>query len=298
MITDDDSSLTDSQTPADDKHSKRHIATHRTLAVLPTLCTLANGLCGFLAIFFASRIPENAQLLWHWTPLTTGAIFIFMGMFFDTLDGRLARLTRHTSNLGEQLDSMSDMVTFGVAPAYLVVQLVAVEIPFLSEQKDHIFDRIALAIACIYVACAALRLARFNLNVKSNLTTDHMSFEGLPTPGAAGTVASLVLLHQHLLANELANESGDNRWITIASIAMVAITLLTALTMVSRLRYIHLANRYLRERAPIQYIAIIVAIALLAPILLQEALATGFILYALSAPTLRLAGTIPFRSRP
>lgn len=294
MITDDDSSLTDSQTPADDKQSKRHIATHRTLAVLPTLCTLANGLCGFLAIFFASRIPENAQLLWHWTPLTTGAIFVFMGMFFDTLDGRLARLTRHTSNLGEQLDSMSDMVTFGVAPAYLVVQLVAVEIPFLSEQKDHIFDRTALAIACIYVACTALRLARFNLNVKSNLTTDHMSFEGLPTPGAAGTVASLVLLHQNLLANN----SGDNRWITAASIAMVTITLLTALAMVSRLSYVHLANRYLRERAPIQYIAIVVAIALLALIHAQAALATGFILYALSAPTLRLAGTIPFRSRP
>lgn len=294
MSTDDDSSSTTGQIPSGDEQSRRHIAAQRTLAVLPTLFTLGNGLCGFLVIFFASRIPENTRLLWHWTPLTVGAVFVFAGMLFDALDGRLARLTRQTSDLGEQLDSMSDMVTFGVAPAYLAVQLVRVEIPFLSEQKDTIFDRTALVIACIYVACAALRLARFNLSAKSDQTVDHMSFEGLPSPGAAGTVASLVLLHQNLLANS----SGDNRWTTLASIAMVTVTLLTALAMVSRLRYIHLVNRYLRERAPIQYIAIIVAVTLLMLIHAQAALAAAFVFYALSAPIARLIGTIRPRSRP
>lgn len=259
--------------------SRRRVAARRTLAVLPTLCTLGNCLCGFLVVFFASRDPIGAEMPWNWTPLTIGAVFVFLGMLFDGLDGRLARMTRRTSELGEQLDSMADMVTFGVAPAFLAVQLVAVQNPFIGK-VDTLFDRTALIIACIYVACAALRLARFNIEIHSDVPTAHMSFEGLPTPGAAGTVASLVLLHQHFLANQNANP-----WaMTISSIGMVAIMFLVALAMVSRLRYVHVTNRYLRERARIEYIAILVAVGLLLLVHLQGALAAGLVAYALSAP--------------
>lgn len=261
---------------------RRHRAARRTLAVLPTLLTLGNCLCGFLAVFFASRDPAQAKILWDWSPLTVGAAFVFLGMIFDGLDGRVARLTRFTSDLGEQLDSMADMVTFGVAPAFLVAQLViGGGIPyFASDKVDTYFGRAALVLATIYVACAALRLARFNIHVHSDDVQDHMHFEGLPSPGAAGTVAALILLHEKLLANSIHRE-----WaIKITGIGMVVIMLLVALAMVSRLRYTHLMNRYLRERAPIEYIAMLVIVVLLVLIHLQGALAASFVAYALSAP--------------
>ena len=81
-------------------------------------------------------------------------------MVLDGLDGRIARLTRSTSELGEQLDSMADMVTFGVAPAFLAIQLIGVATPFISVRSDQLFDRFVVVVACIYVACAALRLER------------------------------------------------------------------------------------------------------------------------------------------
>src|SRR5690606_15347871 len=105
---------------------RRRPARRRSIALLPTLCTLGSALCGFLAVFFASRAPDTV-MLWNWTPLTFAAVFIFLGMVLDALDGRLARMTRSTSSFGEQLDSMADMVTFGVAPAFLAVQLIGLE---------------------------------------------------------------------------------------------------------------------------------------------------------------------------
>ena len=271
---------------------RRRRAARRTLAVLPTLLTLGNCLCGFLAVFFASRIQPSDRMAWHWSPLTIGAAFIFLGMIFDALDGRVARLTRYTSDLGEQLDSMADMVTFGVAPAYLVAQLVirGATPYFASDNMDDYFGRAALVVACIYVACAALRLARFNIEVESDDVKDHLHFEGLPSPGAAGTVAALVLLHEKQWDNPT-----HQQWpVNAIGIGMVVIMLMVALAMVSRLRYVHLTNRYLRERAPIQYIAMLVIGVLLVLIHLQGALAAAFVAYAVSAPIVWLW----FKMRP
>ncbi len=255
----------------------------RSVAVLPTLFTLGNLLAGFLAIFFASRSPD-ARVLLGWTPLTLAALFVFLGMVLDAMDGRIARLTGQSSSLGEQLDSMADMVTFGVAPAFLAVQLVGIRLPFFSEVGDRYFDRVVLVIAGIYVACAALRLARYNIETKSNAPSDSLSFKGLPSPGAAGTVASFVLLHQHFLAHRHAEH-----WsIGAAALGMVAISLLVAVAMVSRLRYPHVANRYLRGKAKFNSV---VKVVIVAPFLLiwpQATAAVAFATYALSAPTIWL----------
>jgi CDP-diacylglycerol--serine O-phosphatidyltransferase len=256
----------------------------RTIAVLPTLFTLSNALCGFAAIFAASRtgMIEPAQLPFGWTPLTFAAIFIFLGMLMDGLDGRVARLTRSASELGEQLDSMADMVTFGVAPAFLIVELTGVEAPFLTE-ADAYFDRLALLIACIYVVCAALRLARFNIESGDDNYPHHDTFNGLPSPGAAGTVASLVLLHQHFLANY------EMHWsLNVAAVTMTAVAALAAAGMVSRFRYIHLMNRYVRGRAPFETVARAAVLALLLLLHLPGAVAAAFVAYALSAPTVWL----------
>lgn len=259
---------------------RRRRAAKRTVAVLPTLFTLGNLLSGFISVFFASR-PTSTELPFLWTPLTFAAIFVFIGMVMDGLDGRIARMTRNTSDLGAQLDSMADMVTFGVAPAFMAVQLVGVNTPFLGiSSRDLVFDRLSLAIGMIYVACAALRLARFNLELHKPSESDHSSFKGLPSPGAAGTVAGLVLLHQHFVAHRMP----DHWSIRYSAMAMVAIMLLVAFAMVSRLRYVHLANRFLRGRVGIRKVANIVIVGLMLAVWPQESLALGFTLYALSAP--------------
>lgn len=262
---------------------RRRRVARKTVAILPTLLTLGNLLCGCAAIFIASRLGVDAGALpLGWTPLTFAAIFIFAGMVFDSLDGGVARLTHSASAFGEQLDSMADMITFGVAPAFVAVQLAGVGVPFISELEgsDAIFDRFAVVIAGIYVVCAGLRLARFNIEIEGDDETSHDSFKGLPTPGAAGTVASLILLHQHFLANW-----PDDHWsIQFAQLGMVAVMLLVALAMVSAIRYVHVVNRYMRGRAPIGSLAHAVIVALLLVVYPQAALAGVFVIYALSAP--------------
>jgi len=268
--------------PTQQDTSRRRRAALKTISVLPTLLTLGNLLCGFWSIFYASR-PKQMVLPMGWTPVTFAATFIFLGMIFDVLDGMVARLTRNTSDFGGQLDSMADMITFGVAPAFLAVQLIGIETPFITPAQDRLFDRIVIVIACIYVACAALRLARFNLEQDpQNQQDGHSSFKGLPTPGAAGTIASLVLLHQYFLVDI---DRDPMHWsIRLAAIGMVGIMLLAGFGMVSRLRYVHVVNRYLRGQVRFGTFAKIVVVVLLMLINLRGFIAAGFILYALSAP--------------
>ena len=274
--------------------TRRRRAALKTIAVLPTMFTLGNLLCGFLAVFLASRSADVArELPFGWSPLTFAASFIFLGMVLDGLDGRIARMARATSDLGEQLDSMADMVTFGVAPAFLTVQLVNIKTPFFSQSGDQLFNRAALVIACIYVACAGLRLARFNVETASPEVEDHMSFKGLPSPGAAGTVASLVLLHQHYFHTFNIRLGSQPDLAVPLNVRLTALILtgvlgLTAFAMVSRLRYVHVTNRYLSGRAPFHYVALGVAGILLLAIWPQQSLATSFVLYAVSAPAVYL----------
>ncbi|MEX0774156.1 MAG: CDP-alcohol phosphatidyltransferase family protein [Phycisphaeraceae bacterium] len=296
--------------PAQRSLLRRGGAARRTAAVLPTLLTLGNGLSGFMAIFLASR-PADAPLPFNWTPLTFAALFIFLGMIFDGLDGMAARLTRSTSDLGGQLDSMSDMVTFGVAPAFLAVQLVLVPSSltpfFATTSADNYFGRFVLVVAMIYVACTALRLARFNVETKSAEITDHLSFKGLPSPGAAGTVASMVLLHEHYLVSHVRRLAAQGMplgpdapmsWsLFLTAMGMVAVMLLAAMAMVSRLRYIHVTNRYMRGRRPFRSIVALVVCLLLVSTFPQQAVAGVFVLYALSAPCVWLWHVLTGRRR-
>ncbi len=264
----------------------------RTIMVLPTLFTLANLLCGFGAIFLASRAPLDPELpvptVMGMSIFTLAVCFIFLGMLMDALDGQVARMTKTTSSFGEQLDSMADMVTFGIAPAFIAIKLVAIRIPFFGDNTAGIaiFDRTAFVIAMIYVACTAIRLARFNVEVSLPSEADHSGFKGIPSPGAAGTVVSLVLLHQTLTSAPWAKQ---HDWLLKAMpVFTVWIMLLVAFAMVSRLRYAHLANRLIKNRgkAKINTVIWLVIIVLFLAIAPQASLALGFTLYALSAPTL------------
>ena len=157
--------------------------------LLPNLMTMGNLFCGFTATL---KIVEGALLqgtdadaagdLFH-----TAIWFILGACFFDLLDGRLARLGGHESAFGREFDSLADIVSFGVAPALMVYRIVLQEFP-----------RACWIIAFIYLACGALRLARFNTVSASNEANGNgaaaeKSFTGFPIPAAAGLIASITL---------------------------------------------------------------------------------------------------------
>lgn len=266
------------------------------LSVVPTLCTLANLVCGFAAIHYASK-PLDYSGPWQWSSLTLAGALIFLGMLVDSLDGSVARLTRSVSDLGGQLDSLSDMVTFGVAPAYMMLRLVSHYVgaeatgPILGPEADNAFAKVLWGVAAAYVCCTALRLARFNVETPSAAAEDHLVFRGLPSPGAAGAVASLIILHQHWLAVRDATAGEVSlAFARGAAIGIPVVTLLCAVAMVSSLPYVHVTNRYIRGRRSFAYVARVVVLLALAVWWPQETLAVAFTAYALSAPFRVLSG--------
>ena len=162
----------------------------RLIAVLPTMLTLGNAACGFGAITFAAKLgPTDLTVaagggLFASNPSMVAALLVFLGMLFDMLDGSAARLTKQTSEMGAQLDSLCDAVTFGVAPAFLMLQFVTRELTDVSGLSFH--PRLLWTIAALYTVCAILRLARFNVETEEE--DSHEEFSGLPSPAAAGAV--------------------------------------------------------------------------------------------------------------
>ncbi len=267
-----------------------------TIAVLPSMFTLSNGLLGFTAIYLATRTAIDGEP----ALLGVSAWLLFAAMICDMLDGRLARFARKTSDFGAQLDSMCDVISFGVAPAILMIRTVmgAVhgqisKVPVLWRLSDIGVERALWLVGGIYVAGAVLRLARFNVENEPDESA-HMNFRGLPSPGAAAAVATLVLLFDHLMH---LNDSGPaGPWpalippeaalwfAAVISLALPLVTLAVGLLMVSGLRYPHIVNQYIRGRKPFGYLVkllLLIAAAMLEPFFTMAAAATA---YALTPP--------------
>lgn len=257
--------------------------------VLPTMMTLGNLVCGFGAIYYSARTGEaSGTTPFGWSPLTVAGALVFLGMLFDAVDGSVARLTRSTSDLGAQLDSLADVVTFGVAPAFMMLRLVSQyygkgEV-ILGPDAGTAYAKIIWSIAAVYICCTALRLARFNAETTSSDEADHRWFKGLPSPGAGGTVASLILLHQHLSFVTFSAAPEPESFAPIGALAIPAVTLLCALAMVSRIRYPHFVNRYLKGRKSFAFIAGLVMVLAAGAWWFHEILAAAMVLYALSGP--------------
>jgi CDP-diacylglycerol--serine O-phosphatidyltransferase len=242
----------------------------RAVAVLPTLFTLGNLICGFFAIVVLSRIerpvsdiPKPAakiefsvkdlkELTDSDDPthnlMLSGAL-ILLAMLFDAVDGQVARITRATTDFGAQLDSLCDLVSFGLAPAILLVKMCP---QFSYWHRDAIW-----CIAAVFACCAALRLARFN--VESDSDDDHTMFAGLPTPAAAAAIGSFAIL-SYSLRNENAVDIHDSfkhydLWMQrLVPLFAVVISVL----MVSRLPYPHPLTQFVRgQRSFAQLIAIV-----------------------------------------
>ena len=202
--------------------------------VLPNLFTTAGLFAGFYAIMQARVGHYEAACL-----------AIFVAMVMDIIDGRLARLTNTQTEFGSQYDSLSDMVSFGVAPALLLFDFVL-----------HDLGRVGSLIAFVYIACAALRLARFN----SAKISDKRFFMGVPSPGAAAMVATVI-------------------WVMVDygisphyfSYALGLLMLLMALAMVSNIKYRSFKDVELREQVP--FIGLIILVIVIAIIYLDPPLA-------------------------
>ncbi len=223
----------------------------RTVAVFPTMFTLGNLVCGFFAIVVASRVeaPSETAVVGPTdvTDVMISGWLIFLAMIFDALDGYVARLSRTTSDFGAELDSLSDLVTFGVAPAFLLVKM--------CPRFAYLHREAVWVIAAAYAACAALRLARFN--VETSDEDDHLTFSGLPAPAAAAAIAGFAIMF-HTLRQE------DTRLVFAAQLDAVLQTLLplfavlVALLMVSRIPYPHVVNQVFRGQRSFGHVVAVV----------------------------------------
>jgi CDP-diacylglycerol---serine O-phosphatidyltransferase len=287
----------------------------RGVALLPSLFTLGNCLSGFASLSYAAEGHGNGNPAFTGHFIVAG-YFIFLAMIFDMFDGFVARLTRTTSDFGAELDSLADMVSFGVAPAFLSIHLIGQlmrnqSLNFPTPLSDDQWMRLFWVIAGIYVACTALRLARFNVVTKSDVSS-HMSFRGLPSPGAAAVVAGSVIFFEVL---KLPPADSHTPRIIIGMIpfnvsphvktmlevyfpnVLPAVLLFAGLLMVSRFSYAHLINRFLRGRKRFRTLVGFVILVGLVGWEPQITILLGIYLYALSAPALWIYGLISNKKR-
>lgn len=254
----------------------------QAIAILPSLATVLNGLSGFGAIYFATYEKVGTGGEWALRSLTIACGLVFLSMFFDMLDGGLARMTKKTSEFGAELDSLSDVISFGVAPAVIAMRAIFMIAP--DAQMLPSLEPIVWCVCAIFVACAALRLARFNVETSPELSA-HMSFRGLPSPGAAATVVSLVLLYTHMQRQNYLPQD----WMQLtAAIFLATMTGLCALLMVSRFRYPHAVNRFIRGRRPLNYLVKLIVVVMLAIVGQLYVLAAATVIFALWGPTVWL----------
>lgn len=183
----------------------------KLMFVLPNLFTLTSIFCGFWALTLCTGDPTPSQLY-------QAALSIFFAMFFDGFDGRVARLTKTQSQFGVEMDSLADVISFGVAPALLVYKWALAPLGLLG-----------IFIAFAFAACGAMRLARFNvLAQRSTHTGPSRFFIGLPIPLAAGMIVSMVIAHYGADASPLG---------AAAALPIAAVVVVLSLLMVSSIRY-------------------------------------------------------------
>ena len=157
------------------------------ITVLPSLITILNGVCGFAAIVLAAK--GMTTQIGQFSSLAMAGYMILLAMIADMLDGRLARMSQSTSSFGGQLDSLCDVVSFGVAPAFLMLKVLEFKVAGVTDINPTLasfLQRFIWLASAAYISCAAIRLARFNVENEEDESA-HMSFIGLPTPAAAAS---------------------------------------------------------------------------------------------------------------
>jgi CDP-diacylglycerol--serine O-phosphatidyltransferase len=234
----------------------------RALATLPSLFTLANMFCGFLAILVAIRGEYRLA-----------AVLIGLSIVFDITDGAVARLVGAVTPFGLQFDSLADLVSFGLAPALLAFTL-------FSQGRDE-WDPLGWIACFVWLACAAIRLARFNTTVDP--TADKRYFTGLPSPGAAGVVlASVFAFGDHM-------QGRDRLWVLL-------VVVVPALLMVTNIRFRSFRSLVSpKSGRPYAIIALAVLLVVgfaIVPTITGIALAYGYLLAPLLLPIVSPLGKL------
>jgi CDP-diacylglycerol--serine O-phosphatidyltransferase len=275
----------------------------KKIAVVPTLLTLGNGICGFVALTFASKIG----LAGHGTAEAVTADehnfvwagwFVLFAMLFDMLDGYVARLSRTASAFGGELDSLCDAISFGVAPAFLVLKLGP------GWEPSIFLHQLLAGIAALYLACTVLRLARFNVDNTPD-PSGHKRFRGLPSPGAAGCIAALAILRGDFPGKLILYANADPDLARAVTTRLVEIispvgALLVALLMVSNVPYPHVTGKVFAGKRHLGHLIqvllavfIISMIRELAPVLIFWLYALAFPLRSLMVRSMRRRRAVP-----
>lgn len=241
---------------------------HRGIYLLPNLFTTGAMFSGFYAIV--------AGISGHFT---AAAVAVFIAALLDSMDGRVARLTGTQTDFGVQYDSLSDLVSFGLAPALVMYTW------SLSELRDYgpMWGKIGWAAAFIYAACGALRLARFNTQAG---VADKRYFQGLASPAAAGLCMAFVW------SMEKHGVSGVDVCFLTPFLIVFA-----GLLMVSRVRYFSFKAWPKHDRVPFLWVIAALLIIVLLAIDTADVLLIVFALYVLSGPVLTLSGLLNTRRR-
>lgn len=251
---------------------KQDEASRLKIYFLPNLMTAGNLFCGFLAL---TKIVEADSADPNFNNVIRHALFfIFLACVFDLLDGRVARMGGAESPFGREFDSLADIISFGVAPAFLVHRIVLRDV--FTE-----WNEIGWFIASTYVICGALRLARFNCLAALPGGSGSKDFSGFPIPAAAGLVASLTLFLMWM--DEKGFASGKWRY------ALPVILIFLSAMMVSEVKYPSFKKLDLRATRPFTMIVFVsiffglliilrnVLLPVVLPLIFTAYLAYGFI---------------------
>ncbi len=231
----------------------------RGIYLLPNLITTGALFAGFYGVVAAINGHYNLA-----------AIAVFIAMILDALDGRVARLTNTQTQFGAEYDSLADMCSFGLAPALIMYVWSLSSLVQYSWQ----WGKLGWLAAFLYVACAALRLARFNVKASS---TDKRYFQGLPSPAAAGVVVGFVWVE-----NNLGYTGSDVAFIALPIIVFAGIM------MVSNISYYSFKDIDFQNKVPFVAMLIVVLIFVFAAIDPPKALFSCFMIYALSGPAISI----------
>ena len=241
------------------------------IAIIPTLLTLGNAICGFAAIAYAGKIDRIDATQPNEFYMALSGWLIVAAMIFDSLDGYVARITRSASKFGMELDSLCDAVSFGAAPAFLLLQLG-------PGWENRLLHQTLLVVATLYLVCVILRLARYNV-VETADPAGGKKFRGLPSPAAAGCIASLAVLRGGVTQRWPEVDPGALRQIIEAWATLGAF--IVALLMVSRVPYPHMTKQFLRGRRHFDHLVLLIVVAGVIALIQEFALAVIFWGYVL-----------------
>ena len=259
---------------------------HFRVQIIPTFVSLANLLFGMASIIYATRAaavgladPKGVNALY------VSAMCVCFAMVADLLDGKIARMTGGDSAFGAEIDSLSDIVSFGVAPAIMI--------KVIAEQTGYLL-RTSWVLAAAFVAFAAMRLARYNVE-KSVQSAER--FAGLPSPAAAGAIVTLVMLQTQLTLDpgqfgDLVSAGTVLKLARIIGLALPVYMLVLGVLMVTKVNYSHIGRKVLSGRKPFPHLVILALLIVLAALQLEITVALGFTTYVVAGPAMELVGAL------